>query len=66
MEEKMMKEWGLCEMNSSELLLRGGAEKKSAFASFFEKIRNLIDFLGDYLPSLINGLKDGFLGSSLI
>ena len=63
MEETMMKEWGLREMNSSELLLRGGAAKKG-FAALFEKVRNLIDFLSDYLPSLINGLKDGFLGKS--
>jgi len=62
----MMKEWGLCEMNSSELLLRGGATKKSAFATIFEKIRNLIDFLSDYIPSLVNGLKDGFLGKSIL
>lgn len=65
MEEKMMKEWGLCEMNSSELLLRGGATK-TVFATVFEKIRNLFDFLGDYIPSLINGLKDGFFGKSFI
>jgi hypothetical protein len=62
MEEKLLLERGLRELTSSELLLRGGAGK-STLATVFEKIRNLIDTIMDYLPSLINGFKDGFIGN---
>jgi len=48
-------------MSSSELLLRGGAEK-GFFANIFEKIRNLIDTIADYLPNFLKGIKDGFFG----
>ena len=61
MEEKLMHEWGLREMTSSELQLRGGAEKK-LLTTILEKVRNLIDTIMDYLPNLIKGFKDGFLG----
>ncbi|MBR3291982.1 MAG: hypothetical protein IKI66_07355 [Bacteroidales bacterium] len=61
MEEKLMNEWGLRAMTSSELQLRGGAEKK-LLATILEKIRNLIDTIMDYLPNLLKGFKDGFLG----
>ena len=60
MEEKLMNEWGLRAMTSSELQLRGGAEKK-LLATILE-IRNLIDTIMDYLPNLLKGFKDGFLG----
>ena len=63
MEEKLMNEWGLRAMTSSELQLRGGAEKK-LLATILEKIRNLIDTIADYLPNLLKGIKDGFFGSS--
>lgn len=56
-----MNEWGLRAMTSSELQLRGGAEKK-LLATILEKIRNLIDTIMDYLPNLLKGFKDGFLG----
>ena len=39
----------------------GGAEKK-LLATILEKIRNLIDTIMDYLPNLLKGFKDGFLG----
>ena len=61
MEEKLMNEWGLRAMTSSELQLRGGADK-SMWANLLEKIRNLIDTIVDYLPNLLKGFKDGFLG----
>ena len=61
MEEKLMNEWGLRAMTSSQLQLRGGAEKK-LLATILEKIRNLIDTIMDYLPNLLKGFKDGFLG----
>jgi len=48
-------------MTSSELQLRGGADK-SMWATILEKIRNLIDTIVDYLPNLLKGFKDGFLG----
>lgn len=56
---------GLRELDSSELQMRGGASK-STFATIFEKIRNLIDTIADYLPNLLKGLKDGFLGSTTL
>ena len=59
----MLKACGLREMTSSELQIYGGAN--GAIADMFEKIRNIIDFLGDYLPKLLNGIKDGFLGKSI-
>lgn len=63
MEEKLLKERGLRELSSSELLLRGGAGKVT-LATILEKIRNLIDTIMDYLPNLVNGFKDGFIGNS--
>ena len=56
-----MNEWGLRAMTSSELQLRGGADK-NIWANILEKIRNLIDTIVDYLPNLLKGFKDGFLG----
>jgi len=56
-----MQERGWRELNSSELQLYGGGN--GTFAKIMEKIRNLIDTLMDYLPNLLKGLKDGFLGT---
>ena len=56
----MMYGLGLRELNSSELLMRGGGS--GVFANIFEKIRNLIDTIADYLPNFLRGIKDGFLG----
>lgn len=56
----MMYGRGLRELHSSELLIRGGTGK--VLASVFEKIRNLIDTIADYLPNFLKGLRDGFLG----
>ena len=63
MEEKMTYGRGWRALTSSELQLRGGADK-GLFATIFEKIRNLIDTIADYLPNLLKGIKDGFLGNS--
>ncbi len=56
----MMYGRGLRELNSSELQMRGGGS--GVFANIFEKIRNLIDTIVDYLPNFLRGIKDGFLG----
>ena len=56
----MMYGRGLRELNSSELQIRGGGS--GVFANIFEKIRNLIDTIADYLPNFLRGIKDGFLG----
>jgi len=63
MEETMLYGRGWRELTSSELQTRGGGDKKF-FAEIFEKIRNLIDTIADYLPNFLKGLKDGFLGTS--
>lgn len=63
MEEQMMYGRGWRELTSSEFQLRGGAEK-GFFATLFEKFRNLIDTIADYLPNFLKGIKDGFLGTS--
>ena len=61
MEEKMLLERGLRELDSSGLQMRGGAE--SAIGKLFEKIRNIIDTVMDYLPNFFKGFKDGFFGT---
>lgn len=63
MEETMLYGRGWRVLTSSELQTRGGADK-SFFATVFEKVRNLIDTIADYLPNFLKGLKDGFLGNS--
>ena len=63
MEETMMYGRGLRELHSSELQLRGGGN--GIFANIFEKIRNLIDTIADYLPNFLRGIKDGFFGKEL-
>lgn len=61
----MKKKLGLCRMDSSELTqVRGGAAK-STWTTIFEKIRNLVDFIGDYIPKLLQGFSDGLLGVKL-
>jgi hypothetical protein len=63
MEETLLYGRGWRELTSSELQIRGGADK-NIFVKVFEKIRNLIDTIADYLPNLLKGIKDGFFGSS--
>lgn len=62
MEETLLLGRGLRELNSSELLVWGGAS--NFFTNIFEKVRNLIDTIADYLPNFLKGFKDGFLGTS--
>ena len=61
MEETMMYGRGLRELHSSELQLYGGAS--NIITTIFEKVRNLIDTIADYLPNFLKGIKDGFLGT---
>ena len=61
MEEKLLIARGLRELNSSELQMRGGTAK-DVITAIFEKIRNLIDTIADYLPNLLKGIKDGLMG----
>jgi len=65
MEELFLKASGFCEVGlySSELQTRGGASK--GWLNIVDKIRNIIDFIGDYIPKLIQGFTDGFLGVKL-
>jgi len=65
MEELIFNATGFCEVGaySSELQTRGGASQ--TWMNIFEKIRNVIDFIGDYIPKLIQGFTDGFLGVKL-
>lgn len=59
MEEKLMKDLGFREMNSSELNLRGGADG-SFFETIFKKIKAVVDFIADYVPNFLKGFKEGF------
>ncbi len=59
MEEKMLG-LGLLEMNSSELLLRGGASASSTFETIVTKVKNVINFIADYVPKLVKGFLDGY------
>lgn len=58
MEEKRLKELGLREMTSIELQSAGGATVSAA--ALFEKVRAIINFIGDYLPKLLKGIVDGW------
>lgn len=48
---------GLMEMNSSELQIRGGA---ASLDSIFTKIKNVVNFIADYVPKIVKGFIDGF------
>ncbi len=58
MEEKRLKALGLREMTSMELQSAGGTTLSAA--SLFEKVRAIINFIGDYLPKLLKGILDGW------
>ena len=58
MEEKMFG-LGLMEMDSSELLIRGGASP-STFENIVTKVRYVINFIADYVPKLVKGFIDGY------
>jgi len=57
MEERMLG-LGLLEMDSSELMLRGGAS--SAIEGIVNKIRYVINFIADYIPKLVKGFVAGY------
>lgn len=58
MEEKKMMDLGFVEIDSSDLYVRGGAS--STFEKVFSKIKSMINFIADYVPQFLKGLKDGF------
>ena len=58
MEEKLLLETGWREMDSSELILRGGAS--GIWADVFAKAKSLINFIADYIPKLVKGFLEGF------
>lgn len=58
MEENLLLETGLREMDSSELILRGGAS--GIWTDVFTKAKSLINFIADYIPKLVKGFIDGF------
>lgn len=65
MEDKLMKGLGFGEIDSSELQITGGASSP-LWQKIIDKVRNMIDFIGDYIPKLIQGFRDGFEAKPLI
>ena len=55
---------GLRKVDSSELMLIGGA-KSETLTKVIEKSRNFFDFIADYVPKLLKGFNDGINGKSL-
>ena len=55
--------WSELGINSSELQIVGGANK--LWYNIVDKIRNIIDFIGDYVPKLIQGIIAGFNSEKL-
>ena len=47
-------------MDSSELYICGGVSAEFNLGNIVALIRKIMDFLDDYIPSLINGFKDGY------
>lgn len=64
MEENSMKGLGFGEITSSELQIRGGAS--ALWQKIVDKVRNMIDFISDYVPKLIEGFRDGFEAKPLL
>ena len=64
MEENSMKGLGFGEITSSELQIRGGASP--LWQKIVDKVRNMIDFISDYIPKLFEGFRDGFEAKPLI
>ena len=60
MEEMRLREIGLEGLDSSELTLFGGAAAaENLGAKIINILRLVVDFLDDYVPQLLNGIKDG-------
>ena len=49
--------WSELGIDSSELQIVGGATQ-SLWLQIVEKVRNIIDFIGDYVPKFIEGFVD--------
>lgn len=47
-------------LDSSELYICGGVSAEFNLGNIVALIRKIMDFLDDYIPSLINGFKDGY------
>lgn len=47
-------------LNSSELLICGGVAAQLNLSDLISIIRKIMEFLDDYIPQLIRGLKDGY------
>ena len=60
MEEKRFCETALEGLTSSELNICGGVALAIDLGSIIGIIRKVIDFLDDYSPQLLKGIKDGF------
>ena len=60
MEEKRFRGSALEGLNSSELLICGGVAAQLNLSDLISIIRKIMEFLDDYIPQLIRGLKDGY------
>lgn len=60
MEEQRFCGTALEGLTSSELCICGGVAAEFDLGGIVAIIRKVIDFLDDYIPQLIKGLKDGF------
>ncbi|MBO4417441.1 MAG: hypothetical protein J5801_04920 [Bacteroidales bacterium] len=47
-------------LDSSELYICGGVSAEFNLGNIVALIRKIMDFLDDYIPSLISGFKDGY------
>lgn len=60
MEEERICGLALEGLNSSELCICGGIAAEFSLGGILAIIRKVIDFLDDYVPHLLKGIKDGF------
>lgn len=60
-----MKGLGFGDLDSSELRILGGASSP-LWQKIIDKVRNMIDFISDYIPKLLQGFRDGFEAKPLI
>ncbi|MBP5505034.1 MAG: hypothetical protein J6X89_02900 [Bacteroidales bacterium] len=60
MEEQRICGSALEGLSSSELCICGGIAAEFNVGGILAIIRKVIDFLDDYIPHLLKGLKDGF------
>ena len=60
MEEKRFSGSALEGLNSYELCICGGVAAEFNLSDIITIIRKVMEFLDDYVPQLIKGIKDGF------